>query len=59
MQFKAKCTASVAFNDGESVMVLLRMDHEKPGHIAGKLPKELGELEQGKTYRITIEEEGD
>jgi hypothetical protein len=43
MQFRAKCAATVAFNDGESVMVLLRLDYDKPGHLAGKLPKELGD----------------
>lgn len=59
MNFRAKCAATVAFNDGESAMVLLRFYTKKPGHLAGEISEELGELRQEKTYRITIEEEGD
>jgi len=59
MQFRAKCAATVTFNDGDSAMVLLRFDHVKPGHLQGEMPREIGELGQGKTYRITIEEEGE
>ena len=54
MQFRAKCAATVAFNDGESAMVLLRFDHVKPGHLQGEIPKEIGELEFGEVYEVTL-----
>jgi hypothetical protein len=55
MQFKAHCAGQVSKNG--SAYVLLKF--EPQGHLMGEIAKELGELEAGKTYRITIEEEGE
>jgi hypothetical protein len=56
MQFSARCAAVVSKNGAS--MVLLKFD-PLPGHLMGEIPKQIGELKDGKTYRITIEEEGD
>ena len=53
MQFKAKCAGQVSKNG--SAYVLLTF--EPNSHLVGEIAKELGELQAGKTYRITIEEE--
>jgi hypothetical protein len=55
MQFKAECAASISKNGAK--YVLLKFEPE--GHLMGAIAKELGELKSGKTYRITIEEEGE
>jgi hypothetical protein len=53
MEFRAHSAAVVAKNG--STYVLLKFT----GHLIGEIPKELGKLKDGKTYRIIIEEEGD
>ncbi len=54
MKFLAKCAASISKNP-TARWVLLKIEAEK-GTIQGDIAKELGELDQDKTYRITIEE---
>jgi len=57
MQFVAKCAASVPI-DG-IVKVLLTVESEPSSqdeHMLMNLLKSRGELKEGKTYRITIEE---
>jgi hypothetical protein len=49
MQFVAKCAAVVSKNG--SMFVLLKF----AGHLIGEIPKELGELEYGETYDVTIQ----
>jgi hypothetical protein len=55
MQFKAHCAGQVSKNG--AAFVLLRFAPES--HLMGEIAKKLGELKAGKTYRITIEEEGE
>jgi hypothetical protein len=54
MQFKARCDAVISKNGAS--YVLLRFAPE-PSHFIGEIAKELGELEQGKTYIVTLIEE--
>jgi hypothetical protein len=53
MQFKAHCAAQVSKNG--AAFVLLKFEPES--HLMGEIAKELGELQTGKTYCVTIEEE--
>lgn len=53
MVFEATCAAAVAKNG--SVMVLLKFDAPKSGHLMGELPIDLGQLERDVLYRVTIE----
>jgi hypothetical protein len=53
MQFKAHCAAQVSKNGASFVLLKFEPD----SHLMGEIAKELGELQAGKTYRITIEEE--
>lgn len=58
MQILAKCAASVGFNG--IVKVLMTVESIPPSqdeHLLLNLLKARGPLEQGKIYRITIEEE--
>jgi hypothetical protein len=55
IQFCATCAAATPKNG--ATYVLLRF--EPDSHLMGQVSKELGELEVGKTYKITIEEEID
>ena len=60
MILTAKCTACVARNG--IVMVLFAIEpnpDQTTEHLLGNLLKSRGELREGATYRITIEEEGD
>ena len=61
MQFKAKC--SKPFSDGAGIAKALLTVSSHPNsqdeHLLCNLLKSRGELTAGKTYRITIEEEGD
>lgn len=54
MRFLAKCAASISRNQSAR-WVLLKLEAEK-GNLFGEIAKELGELDQDKTYHITIEE---
>jgi hypothetical protein len=54
MRFLAHCAASISKNQ-QSRWVLIKFEAEQ-GHFAGEIAKKLGELDHGKTYRITIEE---
>jgi hypothetical protein len=51
MQFKAHCAAQVSTNG--SNYVLIRFDPDD-SHLTGKISKELGELEIGEVYEVTI-----
>ena len=53
IQFCAACVAATPKNG--ATYVLLRF--EPDSHLMGQVSKELGEIQVGKTYRITIEEE--
>ena len=61
MQLTATCSATVGHSNG-IVKVLLTVT-SRPGsqdeHLLCNLLKSRDDLERGKTYRITIEEEGD
>jgi hypothetical protein len=62
MQFKALCSAHVGGFDGGIVKVLLTIashPNSQDEHLLCNLLKSRGPLVAGKTYRITIEEEGD
>lgn len=52
--FLAHCAASISKNHN-SKWVLLVFEADQ-GKFHGEIAKRLGELEMGKTYRITIEE---
>jgi len=52
IKFSAHCQASISKDEGSRWVLLMFT-----GYFQGVLPKDLGELEQGKRYRITIEEE--
>ena len=57
MIFEAKCQATVRFNG--TVKVLLTVESAAPHddeHVLLNILSSRGPLEQGKTYRITIEE---
>jgi hypothetical protein len=54
MKFLAHCAASISKNH-HGRWVLLKLEAEK-GHLLGSIAKDLGELKQDKTYRVTIEE---
>jgi hypothetical protein len=53
MQFKAHCVGQISKNGASYVLLKFEPD----SHLMGEIAKELGELQAGKTYRITIEEE--
>jgi hypothetical protein len=55
MQFKAECAASISKNGAKYVL----LKFEPQGYLMGTIAKELGELKSGRTYKITIEEEGE
>lgn len=59
MQFKAKCAASVWHNGIVKVLLTVEsVPSSQDEHLLLNLLKSRGPLERGKTYRITIEEEG-
>jgi hypothetical protein len=60
MRFNATCSALVAHNGIVKVLLTVNSHpNSQDEHLLCNLLKSRGELEQGKTYRITIEEEGD
>lgn len=60
MQFKATCSANVGGFDGGIVKVLLTVSSQpnsQDEHLLCNLLQARGQLVEGRTYRITIEED--
>jgi hypothetical protein len=60
MQFRAECSAAIG--DGNGIVKVLLTVASQPNsqdeHVLCNLLKSRGLFEQGKIYRVTIEEEG-
>lgn len=56
MRFVGECSTSTLNNGIVKVLITVRSE-KQPEYVLLNLVKERGELQAGKTYRITIEEE--
>jgi hypothetical protein len=60
MQFRVICSESLQISSGSKFVrtLLTLLTQGDPEYLLANLLESRGELKQGKTYRITIEEEG-
>jgi sulfur transfer protein SufE len=56
MKLLGECSEAT-FNNGIVKVLITIYSERQPEYVLLNVTKERGELEQGKTYRITIEEE--